>query len=128
MKLKDRVALVRDISLEGIVNASDVVLVGGYSTAVLEVSALQKPVLILNVYNEVVHLPYAEMGIAAEVRNFGDLRMSVDELLSDQSARDKMLCKSEAFYESNKEFSDGKATERLRDLILELVEKHRGIK
>ncbi|KKM27440.1 hypothetical protein LCGC14_1574670, partial [marine sediment metagenome] len=115
--------LLKEISLPDIINASDVVLVGGYSSTVLEASHLQKPVIILNTFNEIKAIPYDEMGIAMEVNDLTTLEPIVDNLLCGQPYTDRMLRNSAQFFKANKAFVDGKATERITDLIMELAGK-----
>ena len=117
------VILLKEIVLPDIINASDVVLVGGYSSTVLEASHLQKPVIILNTFNEIKAIPYDEMGIAMDVNDLTTLEPIVDNLLCGQPYTDNMLRNSAQFFKRNKTFVDGKATERITDLILRLADR-----
>lgn len=119
------IILCRDVSLEDVVNVSDVVVVGGFSTTVLEASELGKPVVMLNVYNEVESIPYAEMGLALEVRNLKLLSGIVTQLLVGGKAREELLDKSKAFFGSNEEFTDGKATNRIAETIMGIAKEHK---
>ena len=83
--------LCRDISLEDALDKSDLVLVSGYSTAILEAAISRTPVLLLNIFNEIEAVPFVDMGIAKGVYSLDDLLESVEELLYDQSAREIAL-------------------------------------
>ena len=121
---KNRVILRKDLALSDIINVSDVVMTGGYSTTVLEACALRKPVIVLNVFNEIKDIPYVEMGLALGVYRLSELKGTVEELLYDQSTRAKFMHGVELFFNSNKEFVDGKALARITNLILKLAKLH----
>ncbi len=118
---KEKVSLCKNVVLADAINMSDVVLVCGYSTTVLEASALGKPVVLLNIFNEVEDIPYVEMGLAVGVHNLGELEPLVRELLYNHTSRAKCLHQAKLFFDSNREFVDGKATKRIVDLIAGMV-------
>jgi len=122
---KEPIKLSRDFNLSSIIQASDVVLVGGYSTTVLVVAGLCKPVLILNVFGEIEEIPFVDMGLAIEINDMSIVQSVVEELLYNQAAREKLLNKAKPFFTSNKELVDGKATERIADIIMGLANSHR---
>lgn len=119
--VKDKAILCKNVILHDAINISDLVVVSGYSTTVLEATTLHKPVILLNVFNEVKAFPYEEMGLVKAVYQFSDLKESVESLLHNREARNEALQKIEKFYTDNKEFVDGKATERITDLIIGAV-------
>lgn len=126
--LRDRredVILCKDLPSVDAIGMSDVVLVGGYSFTVLEAGSLGKPVVLLNMFNEVKNLPYEEMGLAVCLYKYGDVEPTIRSLLYDHSARDRVLEQIKLFYEDNKEFADGKASERIADLIADMARKHK---
>lgn len=99
------------------IGASDVILFNAYSTMVLEATAIGKPVVLLNTFNEAKNLPYEEMGLAICLYNYDRIEPTVRSLLYDEAFRGKFLGQVKSFYATNKEFVDGKATERIADLI-----------
>jgi len=111
------------LDLEHIIGESEIVLVGGYSTAILQATALGKPVILLNVYNELESIPFAEMGLAVELHNLGELKDSVEEYIYNKTKRGELLDKAKKLFDSNKEFMDGRATERIAEMILKLADK-----
>lgn len=124
MGRKEKVVLRKDLVLRDILNESDVVIVGGYSMATLDATAMRKPVVLLNVFGEIHEQPFVEMGIAVGVYDLDDLRPTVEGLLYKQMDRDEAMRKIELFYDSNKELVDGKAASRIVDLILKLAREH----
>lgn len=123
---KERIILHKRLGVADIINASDVVMVGGYSMAVLEASTFYKPVLLLNMFNEIKALPYAEMGLAIELYKYGELRNVVGKLLYNRQTRERLQKKAKLFWELNKEYVDGKAGKRIVDLIMTLAQKHKA--
>ena len=113
------VILKRDLLLTDIIEASDLVLVGGYSFAVLEVAALQKPAIILNIYDEIIGIPYVDMGLAVEVFNLNELAIMINRYLYDKDSIKSLLQKTQAFFDENKYFADGKAATRIADIIMD---------
>ncbi len=114
-----KVILKRDLLLTDIIEASDLVLVGGYSFTVLEVAALQKPAIILNIYDEIIGIPYVDMGLAVEVFNLNELAIMINRYLYDKDSIKSLLQKTQAFFDENKYFADGKAATRIADIIMD---------
>lgn len=121
---KEDIIVRKDLILTHIINESDVVLVGGCSTVVLEASALGKPVILLNTFNEIKGIPFAEMGLAVEVYDLSKLRSKVEEYIYDELSRGELLGKAKQFFGNNREFTDGKATLRITNLIMDMGETH----
>ncbi len=119
------ITLTKDPLSATLVAGSDIILVGGYSTSILEMSTLCKPVLLLNLFNEVEGIPYSDMGLAIYIQSLDKLEVFVAELLRNPSARKRLSDSTREFCEKNPELVDGKAAERLSNLILELAETHR---
>jgi len=119
---KKNVFVRKDVVLVDAINASDIVVIGGYSTTVLEACAMRKPVVLITVFNEVNHIPFVEMGLADEIYSYAELRPQVEELLYDDNARVVSLLKAKKFFDANTEFIDGRATERITELITSLVQ------
>lgn len=121
---KERIVLSKVLQLGSIIQASDVVLVGGYSTVVIESAVLGKPVLLLSPFGEREEIAFVDMGLAVKIDDMRDIRGAVERLLYNQSARDELLSKARSFFDTNKELVDGKATTRISGLILELAKSH----
>ncbi len=120
---KENVRAVKDVALADAINASDLVIITGYSTTVLVACTLRKPVILPIIFSQPNHMPFEEMGLCSEVNDLGELKGLAEGLLYNQSLRGEALHKSQAFLDSNKEFTDGKATERITELILKMAGK-----
>jgi len=122
------VILCKDIPLAPAVSDSDFVVVGGYSTAILETCIYHKPMLILNISGEVEEVPYEDMGIAVNVNSLSELHDWTAALINNPETREQLSNKAKAFCEANVELVDGKATGRISDLIEELAKTHRRMR
>lgn len=118
------VILLKDVKLSTIISLADVVI-AGYSTTVLDACILHKPVVLLNIFDEPHYIPYVEMGIATGVYHLSKLKATVQELLYNQSAREKALNRADVFLNENRQLMDGKAASRIVDLLIEISQKHR---
>lgn len=117
------VILRKDLKPSEVISISDVVI-AGYSTTVLEACALRKPIIVLNIFGEPEYLSYVEMGLATGVYHLGKLRVAVEKMLYDLSAREESLNKADLFLSQNRQSFDGKATLRIADLMVELARSH----
>lgn len=122
----NRVILRNGMSSKDAIIACDVVLVGGYSTTVLEAGVLRRPVLLLNLFGSAKAIPYDEMGLAVEVTDSASLTEQATRLLHDANYEETMLARARSFFASNREAMDGDPVERLSSLIIKLAEKHAG--
>lgn len=113
--------ILRKGSLYDAIAMSDLIIVGGYSTSILESSAFHKPVILLNIYNEIKDVLYVELGLAEGVYNISELKPKAEALLYDKDIRNKSLDRVQSFLDNNKEFIDGKADERITDLITGVI-------
>jgi CDP-glycerol glycerophosphotransferase (TagB/SpsB family) len=113
--------IIRKGSLYDAINMSDLVIINGYSTTVLEAASLHKPVILLNIYDEIKDVPYVEFGLARGIYKIEDLEYEAKEMIYNQDYRQAVLHMSQLFLDSNREFVDGKATERITDLIMGVI-------
>lgn len=116
-KRNESISLYKD-NLSDLTNLSDVVIVGSYSTAVLETSALHKPSIVLNIYNDLEAFPYEEMGLGVCIYDLNNLYDLVNKLLYDKDFNKAQVSQADSFFGDNIEFIDGKANDRLIELIL----------
>lgn len=95
------------------------------STTAMEAVVLDKPVVVLNLSGETDAVDYVEQGVALGVYNENDLKHVIEKLLkhdidlakSRKRYIEKYLCKA-----------DGKATERVVDLIVQMIEESKRAK
>jgi len=93
-----------------------------HSTTATEAIALNKPVIILNLSGEPDPVEYVKEGVALGVYNEKDLKPTIEKLLRDDS---ELAKNRKSFIEKYLYKMDGKATERVVNLILETIEEWR---
>ncbi|HJH26921.1 MAG TPA: hypothetical protein C5S37_09180 [Methanophagales archaeon] len=93
-----------------------------HSTTAMEAVALNKPIIILNLSGEPDPVEYVKEGVALGVYKEGDLKPTIEKLLKDDSELAKNRKK---YIETYLYKIDGKATERVVNLIEEMLEKTR---
>lgn len=92
------------------------------STTAMEAIALNKPVIVLNLSGEPDVVDYVEQGVALGVYKEDDLKPTIEKLLKDDSE----LAKNRKKYIEKYLYKiDGKATERVVNLIMQTIEESR---
>jgi CDP-glycerol glycerophosphotransferase (TagB/SpsB family) len=95
-------------------------MITGHSTTAMEAVALNKPVIILNLSGEQDPVEYLKEGVALGVYKEEDLKSAIEKLLQDDSE----LAKNRAKYIEKYLYKiDGKATERVVNLIMQTIEE-----
>lgn len=95
-------------------------MVTRHSTTAMEAVALNKPVIILNLSREPDPVEYVKEGVALGVYKKEDLKTAIEKLLKD----DYELAKNRKKYIEKYLYKiDGKATERVVNLIEEMIEE-----
>jgi UDP-N-acetylglucosamine 2-epimerase len=90
------------------------------STTAMEAIALNKPVIVLNLSGEPDVVDYVEQGVALGVYKEDDLKPAIEKLLKD----DAELAKNRGRYIEKYLYKiDGKATERVVNLIMQTIEE-----
>lgn len=98
-------------------------LIVRHSTTAMEAVALNKPVIVLNLSGEPDGVDYVEEGVALGVYKEEDLKSAIEKLLNDDSE----LAKNRRQYiEKHLYKIDGKATERVVNLITQMIKEGRG--
>ena len=87
--------------------------------------ALNKSVVILNLSGESDFVEYVKDGVALGVYKEEDLRPAIEKLLEDDT---ELARNRRTFIEKNLYKIDGKASDRVVNLIEETIEKRRGKK
>ena len=91
-----------------------------HSTTAMEAVALGKPVIILNLSGNPDPVEYVQEGVARGIYNSDDLRAAVEQLLADDS---DLSAKRGTYIEKYLNKIDGKATERVIDIIIKSIKK-----
>jgi hypothetical protein len=111
----------RDFNTYELLNACDLVITK-YSTTGMEAVALNKPLIVLNLGGEPDRAEYVKEGVALGVYDEKDLKPTIEKLLKDAS---ELAKNREKFIEKYFYKIDGKATERVVDLIGEMIKERR---
>ncbi len=109
-----------DSDLYDVLNASDVVLTY-LSTAGLEAMIFNKPVGILNLTGEEDRITYAKQGAAIGIYKKEDIVEIINDLLSKGSLYRKIQHRAKSFVKQNVFKPDGKATDRIENVIKKLM-------
>ncbi|MBN2014538.1 MAG: CDP-glycerol glycerophosphotransferase family protein [Candidatus Altiarchaeota archaeon] len=109
--------ITKDIDIYEIIHACDLMITKA-STTGLEAIALNKPVIILNFGGEPDIFDYVKEGVAAGVYRENELKATIERLLEDDS---KLAKNRGAYIEKHLYRIDGKATERVVDLIRKMI-------
>lgn len=109
-------------NLTDVLSNCDVVISYGMgSWGIMEAVLIEKPVIIVNLFRRPKEKsPYIQDGVAFEVNNIGDLKKIIPTVKSKKINRDVI----DNFISKNLFKFDGKASERTRDAILDLVKHH----
>lgn len=113
--------ITKDIDIYEILYACDIMLTK-HSTTAIEAMILNKPVITMNFSKEADPMPYAESGAALGVYKEEDLIINIKKALYDKQTQEKLKKAREKFVYEHAYKQDGKATERVCDLIEEMIE------
>ncbi|MDI6806455.1 MAG: CDP-glycerol glycerophosphotransferase family protein [Candidatus Aenigmarchaeota archaeon] len=92
-----------------------------YSTTVIEAMILNKPVIIVNLTGEKDPMPYVESGASLGVYKKGDIVEAVRKALYDKRIKTELRKNMKKFVYEHAYKADGKATERVVDLIKQTI-------
>jgi CDP-glycerol glycerophosphotransferase (TagB/SpsB family) len=99
------------------------VMITKASTTALEAAILNRPIIVLNLSGEPDPMPYVEKSVALGVYKKEDLVPTIRKILYDEKIREKLAKQREKFVYEYAYIQDGKASERVANLILDLIEK-----
>ncbi len=102
---------------------SDLVIIT-HSTVGLEAMILDKPVLVINFDHEFDECPYVSAGAALEVRKPEDITPAILDILNNRTAQQKLAEAGKKFIYEYAYVQDGKASKRVADLILRMIQSN----
>ena len=120
------IILCKDIDLYELINASELIM-SWFSTAALEAMMFDKPVIILNLFDEKNSLPYIESGVAIEVCKPESIIPAIKDVLYNNETRQILFKNREKFLPEYVHMRDGFSAKRVASLIEQMIEK-RGSK
>jgi len=112
----------QDVDIHQLLNASDL-LIAVHSTVALEAMLLDKPVITMNLSKQPDFFPYAESGAALGVYQEADLAPAMKRALYDPKIRNELEQNRKRFVEEHAYKLDGQASQRVADLINQLIEQ-----
>jgi CDP-glycerol glycerophosphotransferase (TagB/SpsB family) len=93
------------------------------STAAIEAAILNKPIIVLNLSGEPDIMPYVKEGVALGVYKKQDLVPAIKQALYDEKTRENLAKHREKFVYEYAYIQDGKASERVANLVLRLAKE-----
>lgn len=98
-------------------------LITCFSTVATEAMILNKPVITVNLTGATDPMPYAESGVAIGVYKEEDISHAIRDALYNEELRQRLAINMKKFVYEHAYKQDGKATERVADLIHEMIEE-----
>jgi len=112
--------ITRDANIYEVLYICDV-MITGFSATALDAMILDRPVITVNLTGLEDPLPYAESGAATGVYEEKDLVPAIKEVLYDEDARKKLREARGKFVHEQSYKKDGKATERVAELMGQMI-------
>jgi UDP-N-acetylglucosamine 2-epimerase len=117
-----KISLCKEASILDLIQSSDVVITY-YSTTTMAALALNKPVLIVNLFNEPEYLPYVTSGAAVGARRPEDILPALRDALYNPVVKNKLSQARKGFLEGYRYNLDGQATKRVAEAITHMLEE-----
>lgn len=125
IETNSRILLYKDVDLYGLISVSDIIMTV-LSTTALEAMILDKPVIIVDFFNESKRMPYAGSDAVIVASNPGDIVPAIKDLLYNKESRRKIAEARKTFVYENAYKIDGEASQRIADLIRQTIEDQRS--
>ncbi|KPK39363.1 MAG: hypothetical protein AMJ78_08630 [Omnitrophica WOR_2 bacterium SM23_29] len=116
----DNAVAVRDIDIYTLISLSELVITLD-STVALEEMIFDKPVITFNLTKRQDRVPYAKKGAAVGVYKVEDLPLAIERTLFDRTTIEQLRLGRKAFVEEYAYKIDGKATERITNIVKHYV-------
>jgi hypothetical protein len=113
------VPIYKDVNLYEILNAADAAITT-YSTTGLDALILKKPLIVFELFSKVEPVPYVGSGAALGVYRPQDLRAAIMTVFNDDETKRQLKNTSSDFVYHYAYKLDGKAAERVAELIVEV--------
>ena len=110
--------------ISSLIAYSDIPIIFQYSTLGLEAAILDKAIIYINTTNE--ESMYADSGIAIEVKKLDELIPAIKDVLYKREVREKLAEARKKFVYEHAYIQDGKASKRVADLIVQMIEERSG--
>jgi len=120
--LQYRATVCRDTDLYELLSVADLVI-SVASTTALESIMLDKPVIIIDLFNTFEYSPYVQYGVAIGVYKEENILPAVRNVLYNDHARKKLAEARKKFVYEHAYIQDGKASERVANLIVQMIKE-----
>jgi len=117
---RNNVVVVKDVNIFDLIGVCDL-LITKFSTSAMEAILLGKPVIIMNLGGMPDIFPYVENNVALGVYRSEDLLPAIKRILEGDKMYKEFLAERERFVRKFAFRLDGKATERVADLIRGMI-------
>jgi hypothetical protein len=114
---------IRDIDIYTLISLSELVITLD-STVALEAMIFDKPVIIFNITKRQDRVPYAEKRAAIGVYKEENLPLAIEKALTDQGTIERLKLGRKSFIEEYAYKVDGKAREKVVNLMLKMMSQH----
>lgn len=114
--------IITKIDFYELLNSCDI-FVSSYSTTILEAAIFKKPVILFKNFPKRDLVPFGKWGVAKEVRDEREMREAILQLINNSQEREIMRNNQEKFVKHYALKIDGKATERVLNLMNNLYER-----
>jgi UDP-N-acetylglucosamine 2-epimerase len=122
-----RIHIVKTIDLYALISNCQL-FITQFSTTALEAMMLDKPVITINLSGKPVTVPYAEEGASLGVYKYEDIEPAILKALNDKEIRNKLKAGRYKFVREWAGEPDGKASQRIVDLMKKLIQDSRNRK
>jgi hypothetical protein len=117
-------SILRDVNLYELLYVSDLVILS-YSTVAVEAMRMRKPVISLDIMNLHDKVPFIKEKVAIVIKNVNDLSPTIRECLALPPDVRALVEKAGSFAEQQLGTMDGKASERIVRVIVDLCQRNK---
>ncbi len=111
--------IVKDFDVSSLLTSCSIFL-SNFSTMAMEALILDKPTVIVNIFNDSEYYPFVSSGAAIGVSNINDLGSTVQRITTDHLLEQEMKQSRETFVREHAYKDDGNASKRVACLIREM--------
>lgn len=121
-QMKYEAKIFKEIDLYDVIETSDIIITG-VSTAGLEALFFDKPLIVPNFYNDPEYIPYIRSGVAIGVYEADDIPEAINTILHDGQVKSRLDSSRKVYIYHHAYLQDGKASERVANLIIQMIEE-----
>ena len=119
-----RIHVAKDIDLYSLLSQCELLIVK-FSTIALEAMMIDKTVVVINLPGQPTPVPYAEEGAALGVYRYEDIEPAIQKVLYNEETRARLKAGRDKFVRAWAGEPDGKASQRIVNLMKEMIEANK---